>query len=143
MQKSDNGTDVAAFKNAILMIPQNEYDAWMSPAMQNGRIIEVLSCYGDRVKTFGLTEELPNGVKAIPVPGHTPGHTAYLVGEKLIAGDIMHGVALQLENPEVCARFDMNQEDAIASRKDLIEIAKAGGLTMYGMHFPEPYYIQF
>ena len=143
VQKSDNGTDVAAFKNAILMIPQNEYDAWMSPSMQNARIVEVLSCYGDRVKTFGLTEELPNGVKAIPVPGHTPGHTAYLVGDKLIAGDIMHGVALQLENPEVCARFDMNQEDAIASRKDLIEIAKAGGLTMYGMHFPEPYYIQF
>ena len=24
-----------------------------------------------------------------------------------------------------------------------LDIAKAGGLTMYGMHFPEPYYIQF
>ena len=90
-----------------------------------------------------MTEELPNGVLSIPIPGHTPGHTAYIVGDNLIAGDIMHGVALQLDNPEVCARFDMNHEDAVASRKDLIEIAKAAGLKMYGMHFPAPYYIEF
>lgn len=141
--KNEDGTEVAAFGKAIVMIPQMEYDAWMSPSMQNGRILEVLSLYGDRVRTFGLTEELPNGVKSIPVPGHTPGHTAYAVGDKLIAGDIMHGVALQLENPEVCARFDMNQEDAVASRKFLVDLAKANGLTMYGMHFPDPYYIEF
>ena len=143
VQKAEDGTDVAAFKNAILMIPQAEYDAWISPGMQNNRIKEVIACYGDRAKTFGMTEVLPNGVKAIPIPGHTPGHTAYVVGTNLIAGDIMHGVALQLENPEVCARFDMNHEDAVASRKTLIDIAKAEGLTMYGMHFPAPYYIEF
>ena len=55
----------------------------------------------------------------------------------------MHGVALQLENPEVCARFDMNQEDAVASREFLIDLAKENGLIMYGMHFPDPYYIEF
>ena len=142
VQKAEDGTDVAAFKNAILMVPQAEYDAWMSPSMQNARIIEVFSCYGDRLRTFGMTEELPNGVLSIPIPGHTPGHTAYIVGDNLIAGDIMHGVALQLDNPEVCARFDMNHEDAVASRKDLIEIAKASGLKMYVMHFPTPYYIE-
>ena len=141
--KNEDGTEVAAFNKAILMIPRLEYDAWMSPGMQNERITEVLSYYGERVRIFGLTDALPNGVKSIPVPGHTPGHTAYVVGDKLIAGDIMHGVALQLENPEVCARFDMNQEDAVASREFLIDLAKENGLTMYGMHFPDPYYIEF
>jgi hypothetical protein len=59
-----------------------------------------------------------------------------LAGDKLVAGDIMHGVALQLEHPEFCARFDMDKEVAIASRKTVIELVKKQGLTMYGMHFP-------
>ena len=139
VQKSQDGTDEAAFKNAILMIPKIEYDSWI----HSPQVAAVLGCYGDRLKTFGLTEKLPYGITAIPVPGHTPGHTAYLIGDKLIAGDIMHGVALQLENPEVCARFDMDHENAVASRKALMEIARTGGFTMYGMHFPAPYYIEF
>ena len=48
----------------------------------------------------------------------------------------MHGVALQLEHPEYCARFDMDKEAAIASRKSVIEQVKQQGWTMYGMHFP-------
>jgi hypothetical protein len=48
----------------------------------------------------------------------------------------MHGVALQLEHPEFCARFDMDKEGAIAIRKTVIELVKKQGLTMYGMHFP-------
>ena len=48
----------------------------------------------------------------------------------------MHGVALQLEHPEFCARFDMDKEAAIAMRKSVIELVKKQGWTMYGMHFP-------
>jgi hypothetical protein len=59
-----------------------------------------------------------------------------LAGDKLIAGDIMHGVALQLEHPEFCARYDMDKEGAIASRKSVIEQVKQNGWTMFGMHFP-------
>ena len=139
----EDGSEVPAFKNAIVMIPQKEYDAWVTPDDKNARVKEVLASYGDRVKTFGEDEVLPNGVKAIPAHGHTAGHTAYRIADVLIAGDVMHGVALQLENPEVCARFDMNQEDAVASREFLIDLAKENGLTMYGMHFPDPYYIEF
>jgi hypothetical protein len=61
----------------------------------------------------------------------------------LIAGDIMHGVALQLENPEICARFDGNLEQTIESRKATLELVKKENLRMYGMHFPAPHYIEF
>lgn len=76
------------------------------------------------------------GVEAILALGHTPGHTLYRLGDKLIVGDIMHGVALQLAHPEFCARFDMDKEQTIASRKAVLERAKQEGWTMYGMHFP-------
>ena len=143
VQKNAEGADVCAFNKAVLMIPQKEYDAWVTPDDQNARLKEVLATYGDRIRTFSYDEDLPDGVKAIPAPGHTPGHTAYRIADVLIAGDVMHGVALQLENPEVCARFDQDQTNAVASRKDLIDLAKTEGLTMYGMHFPSPYYIEF
>lgn len=141
---TEAGTEKAMFRNAVVMIPQKEYDAWMEmPEEQTERLRTVLSYYGDRVKTFGSDDVLPYGVKAVPAYGHTPGHTAYRIGDVLIAGDVMHGVALQLDNPEVCARFDQDHENAVASRKALIDLAKSEGLTMYGMHFPAPYFIEF
>ena len=142
--KTETGIERPSFRNAVVMIPQKEYDAWMNmPEEQTARLRAVLALYGERVKTFGYDELLPNGITAIPAFGHTAGHTAYRIGDVLIAGDVMHGVALQLENPEVCARFDQDKENAVASRKALIELAKTEGLKMYGMHFPAPYYIEF
>jgi len=41
-----------------------------------------------------------------------------------------------LEHPEYCARYDMDKEGAIASRKSVLERVKQEGWTLYGMHFP-------
>ena len=103
----------------------------------------MIAAYGSRVEIFAEDAALPCGIKAITATGHTPGHTLYRADKALIVGDIMHGVALQLEHPEVCARFDMDHANAISSRKSVIEMAKAEGLTLYGMHFPAPFYIEF
>lgn len=45
-------------------------------------------------------------MKQIAAYGHTPGHTVYQTGNILIVGDIMHGTALQLPHPEICAEYD-------------------------------------
>ena len=103
----------------------------------------MIAAYGDKVVIFEYQDALPCGIEAIAAPGHTPGHTIYRADKNLIVGDIMHGVALQLEHPEVCARFDMDHAQAVASRKMVIEMAKAEHLTLYGMHFPEPLYLEF
>ena len=120
------------FTQAKLYIPTVELDAWM----QDAKVQALVAAYGERLVKFALGDALPCGVQAIAAYGHTPGQTLYLAGDKLIAGDIMHGVALQLEHPEFCARFDMDKEAAIASRKSVINRAKQEGWTMYGMHFP-------
>ena len=69
-------------------------------------------------------------------------YSGYKVGAALIVGDIMHGVALQLENPQYCARFDMDPEQSVATRKRILQMAADEDLKLYGMHFPEPYYLQ-
>lgn len=122
----------AVFTQAKLYIPSVELDAWKeSPQVQT-----LVAAYGERLVKFAIGDALPCGVEAIAAYGHTPGHTLYLTDDKLIAGDIMHGVALQLEHPEYCARFDMDKERAIASRKSVLERVKKEGWTLFGMHFP-------
>ena len=46
------------------------------------------------------------------------------------------GLTLQMEYPDFCARFDMDHEKAIASRKAILEQVKKEGWVMFGMHFP-------
>ena len=99
--------------------------------------------YDGRIVLFNADSDLPCGIKAVEAYGHTPGHIMYRVNDILFAGDIMHAVALQLVDPNICARFDQDQEASASSRKALLEYAAEEGLKVYGAHFPEPYYLQF
>ncbi len=126
-----------AFPNAKLYIPEVEMNAWMNmPEGASKNVVALKEAYQDYLVLFKESDVLPNGVRAIAAPGHTPGHTLYQVDDQLIGGDIMHGVALQLEYPDYCARFDMNRQQAIESRKKVLELVAREGLRLYGMHFP-------
>lgn len=125
------------FPQAKLYIPSVELEAWTQQpegAPQNVKIL--IEAYGENLVKFGAEDELPCGIEAIPAYGHTPGHTVYRVDDMLIVGDIMHGVALQMAHPEFCARFDMDHEQSIASRKSILEQVASKSWKMYGMHFP-------
>lgn len=132
----------AAFPNAELFINEAEYDAWMAMAPeQNAMLHSIVKAYGNRLTTFASDAPLPCGIEAIEAYGHTPGHTAYKVGNILIAGDIMHGTALQVKYPQFCARFDMDKEEAVRSRGRIMKMAQEEDLKIYGMHFPPPYHL--
>ena len=120
------------FPQAKLYIPSVELEAWT----QAPNVQALVTAYGENVVKFAIGDVLPCGVEAMAAYGHTPGHTIYRTDNKLIVGDIMHGLALQMEHPDFCARFDMDHEKAIASRKAVMEQVKKEGWTMFGMHFP-------
>ncbi len=127
----------AAFPKARIYLSKAEYDGWMNmPETQNAKQRELMAAYEGRLNLFEPGTLLPAGVEGIAAFGHTPGHTAYLTGNALIVGDILHGAALQLLHPEFCAEFDMNKTAAVASRKMILEYAAANQLLMCGMHFP-------
>lgn len=128
----------AVFANAVVYMNKDEYDGVEGFAEST-----MAQAYGDKIIQFTEDSVLPCDVKAIKAYGHTPGHTMYRMGDVVFAGDIMHATALQLVNPESCARFDQNKEQSAQSRKEALASFKAEGLKVYGMHFPEPYYIQF
>lgn len=127
------------FPNAKVYVGKVEYDAWMAmPEDRNGQVREIMGAYKDQLNFFEFDDVLPNGVKAINAVGHTPGHTVFQKAELLIIADLMHGAALQMEHPEYNANFDMDKEQAAASRARILEYVKANNLMMAGMHLPAP-----
>lgn len=127
------------FPNAEVWINAIEADAWT--AMEGDRAAlpkAVLSAYADRLHRFQAGDILPGGVKTIEAYGHTPGHTVFQKDNILIIGDLIHGVALQVEHPEFCAFFDMDQEAAVEVRRRILRYAVDNKLTLCGMHLPAP-----
>lgn len=99
------------------------------------------AAYDDRLVTFTQEDILP-GIQAVPLPGHTPGHTGYVVGNArdslLIWGDIVHFPHIQVEQPNVTIAFDSDPEAAAATRKRLLERVATDHLSVTGMHFNSP-----
>lgn len=127
----------AVFPNAEVYVNRIEAEAWSNmPDGKGGQATAILNVYKDRLHQFEGGHTLSCGIVSIPAYGHTPGHTVFQKDSILIAGDIMHGVALQTLYPEYCARYDMDKEAAVESRKRILLYAKDNFLSLYGMHFP-------
>ncbi|MEN6467203.1 MAG: MBL fold metallo-hydrolase [Syntrophaceae bacterium] len=87
--------------------------------------------------------ELPiQGIKAIPIVGHTKGHCAYEISSGgstfLIIGDMVHNKSIQFTNPQATFVFDLDEKQAQAAR--LIQFRKAADsrVLVGGMHIPFP-----
>jgi len=84
-----------------------------------------------KFKPIEAEGELIPGIKAVPAPGHTPGHTIYYVTSKgqtlVVFGDLMHVAAVQFPDPSVTIQFDSDSKSAAAQRKKVFaEVAKQG-----------------
>ena len=136
------------FPNAELVMHENEIAHWFDDAkmaagserekrlfFQAGR--DQLAPYKDRWRPFKSGEVFP-GVTAIPRPGHTPGHTTYMISsgkeQLLIWGDTIHVQELQTAHPEVCLDFDVDKELAINSRRQVFDMVATDKLLFTGMH---------
>lgn len=121
------------FPNATIYVSQKEYDFWLTPKNYQEASAEMKPYFeqallkmnpyvkAGKVKTFSYEKELFPGVMPIASPGHTPGHTFYKLSSKnesiVFWGDIMHSAPVQFGRPDVTIVFDVNSEQAAASRK--------------------------
>jgi glyoxylase-like metal-dependent hydrolase (beta-lactamase superfamily II) len=144
----------AAFPNAVLRLSQAEADYWLTPA-NKASAPEFLSTFFDAAvaavapyqaaghyqpyKNFGPLEA---GIEALPAPGHTPGHAAYLVQSKsqqlLIWGDIVHVSGIQFPHPSATVKYDSSEANAQASRARLLELAASKRLMIAAAHIAFP-----
>lgn len=102
--------DSVVFPDAEVYASKVEYDAWLKmPADRNAQVVKTMNAYKDRLHLFEFGETLPGNVVAMNAEGHTPGHTVFRANKLLVIADLIHGAALQLEHPEICATYDMDR----------------------------------
>lgn len=144
----------AVFARAEVLVAREEADYWLSAEQaaaaseaarsrfQRARDMAAPYQAAGRWKTFAAGQELQPGIRAVAAHGHTPGHSAFAVeshGQQLLIwGDIVHAHAVQFARPEVSIEFDVDQPQAVATRKALFQAAAKSGELVAGMHLPFP-----
>ena len=85
--------------------------------------------------------EILAGVRAVAMPGHTPGSTAVEISSGstrlLFTGDLFYH-AMQVEHPDWCSQYDLDPAQAIASRKKIYRMAVDDKVLILPAHAPLP-----
>lgn len=140
----------AAFARADLVVARVEFDFWSNDDNRM-HVVErvrpwfdlnarVSAAYDGRVRLFDGGEVFP-GVEAVPLPGHTPGHTGYAISGGrglLIWGDIMHRPDIQAPHPEARISFDVDPDQAVRTRRALLDRLATSAEPVAGMHLHFP-----
>jgi glyoxylase-like metal-dependent hydrolase (beta-lactamase superfamily II) len=91
---------------------------------------------------IGDGDQLNDHLAAVAMPGHAPGHMAYVLnsGEDriLFCGDLIHVPAAQFARPELTWAYDDNQSMARATRINLLREAANTQTWLAGAHMAKP-----
>jgi glyoxylase-like metal-dependent hydrolase (beta-lactamase superfamily II) len=147
------------YPNAVVHLERKEMDYWLDPAKMAvaredqkhffAEADKTLRPYvtAGRVQPFDGATELFPGIRSQPSPGHTPGHSFYVLeskGEKIVFwGDLIHVAQVQLEDPSVTIQFDTDPAAAAAQRKRSFADAAAQHYLVAPAHVSFPGFGRF
>lgn len=142
------------FQKARILVAKADSDFWLSQKVADGAKAELQAFFkmardsaapylaSGQWATFTEGDVLVPGITAVKANGHTPGHTAYAVesdGHKmLIWGDLVHAHAVQFARPGVSIEFDIDQKQAVITRRSIMKAMAASRSLVAGMHLPFP-----
>ncbi len=138
------------YPNAEIVVHRAEADFWMRADGANdpdrvksnrARTAINLRPYLDRVRRVADSEEYL-GFTPVLAPGHTPGHTCWLLatsgGGFMALGDVVHLSAIQISHPDTALTYDLDKDLAIKSRKRILDLAATDRLAIAGAHVNAP-----
>ena len=139
------------YPNAELIVHQTEAAFWLDrdeASAPNDRIRRGIANnrlstapYRGRLRTVPDGEAMP-GISAVLMPGHTPGHTGWLIQSGkdglLIWGDLVHLAAIQIPRPDTGLVYDVDPQMACATRKRMFDRIAADKLRVAGAHMDFP-----
>lgn len=142
----------AYFPNAEIVLHEAEAGFWLdaakaaaAPEAMKGAFATAqaaLGPYRNRLKLVQDGQEAVPGMRAQHFPGHTPGHSGWLLDHGgdalLIWGDIVHLPGLQFREPKAGMVFDTDAEQARATRARVFDMATVDKLRVCGMHLDFP-----
>ena len=142
-----------AFPNAEIFVPAAEWTYWtddgeMSRAPK-GRIEglfkntrRVFGALGNKVTPYEPGKEVVGGLTAVATPGHSVGHSSFVLSSGastvFIQGDVAHVPVLFVANPGWHATIDQDPVMAEATRRKVYDMLAAEKMLVQGFHYPFP-----
>src|ERR1700722_18863531 len=138
------------YPNAEIVVHETEADFWMAPdragdldkvKANRARTKINLKPYLDRIHRVRGSEDYLGFVPVL-APGHTPGHTCWVLsapgGSFMALGDVVHVSAIQISHPDAGMIYDLDKEQAVRSRKRILDMAATAPLAPPGAHVNAP-----
>ena len=137
------------FPNAQYYISQVDYDTWTDPA----KVPDTLKTFleqarknlvpnRDRMVFFKDGQEFLPGIQAIATPGHTLGHTIFMIssGGKSLAyvGDLTHHPVLLMEKPLTEFAYDWDSKQSAQTRVKALTMLAQNKIPILAYHFAWP-----
>ncbi|MGB3271659.1 MAG: MBL fold metallo-hydrolase [Xanthobacteraceae bacterium] len=136
------------FPNAEVHISQADFDYWTDESNAKASKDFVVHArknllpYRDRIKFFKDGQEFLPGVQAMAAPGHTVGHTVFLItseGKSLCyIGDVTHHQVLLVEKPRIEFAYDTDPKQAVQTRVRILDMLAKDKVQLLAYHFPWP-----
>jgi glyoxylase-like metal-dependent hydrolase (beta-lactamase superfamily II) len=141
------------FPNAQIYISQADFDYWtdekklavkdpayMQPFVEGAR--KNLLPNRDRMVFVNDGQEFLPGIQAMAAPGHTVGHTIFMVtsdGKSLaVIGDLTHHQVLLVEKPRIEFAYDTDSKQSANTRVRVLDMLAANRIPLIAYHFPWP-----
>ena len=138
------------YPNAQFYIAQADYDFWTDEGKLNHPQIKgmvagtrkALTPLRERMSFVKDGADVVPGIKAIHTPGHTVGHTSYVVSSGnqslLVSGDVIHHPAVSMARPKYKFGFDTDPDQGVATRVKTLDMASSERMPVLAYHFPWP-----
>jgi glyoxylase-like metal-dependent hydrolase (beta-lactamase superfamily II) len=96
----------------------------------------------NKVTKYEWDKEIVPGITSIATPGHTPGHTSFVVAsgsaKVLIQVDVTNIPELFLVHPDWHVAYDVDPDLAAQTRHKFLDMAAAEKATVVGFHYQFP-----
>ena len=139
-----NLTDGApTFPNARYLVPKDDWDFWTRPPEPEDHVREQVLPL-DELDVLDLIDDgyaVTGEVKAVATPGHTPGHTSFLIASSgetgFVLGDVSHTPA-QAHYTHWNPLFDMDNVLSRETRRKVMDRLEEDGALVSAGHYPDP-----
>jgi len=144
----EDGTRI--FPNAQIHMSQEDFDFWTDVSKAPNDMLKgfvegtrkQLLPLRERIEFFKDGQEFIPGIQAISAPGHTVGHTIFMIssqGKSLCnIGDLAHHHVIPLEKPRLEFAFDTDGRQGASTRIRMFGMLAAQRIPMLAYHFPWP-----
>jgi glyoxylase-like metal-dependent hydrolase (beta-lactamase superfamily II) len=140
----------AYFPNAEIVMHEAEPAFWLNESLEaaaadkSGFVTarSALAPYANRLSTVKNNAEGAPGVSCVHLPGHTPGHSGWMItsgsDSLLIWGDVVHVPGIQFLRPEAGMGFDTDIEQGRKTRARILDQVATDRTRVAGMHLDFP-----